>query len=50
MSLNAMTTTNNYASSSFDKLRTEESKGTKEALAIVNANEWVTQCSMTTFS
>ena len=26
------------------KLRTEESKGTKEALAIVNANEWVTQC------
>ena len=87
MSLNAMTTTNNYASSSFDKLRTadqyeawririadkcwgktgkdilnvtdavcaaalhklrtEESKGTKEALAIVNANEWVTQCWVT---
>ena len=82
-----MTTTNNYASSSFDKLRTadqyeawririadkcwgktgkdilnvtdavcaaalhklrtEESKGTKEALAIVNANEWVTQCWVT---
>jgi len=29
------------------KLRTEESKGTKEALAIVNANEWVTQCWVT---